>query len=118
MYKISDTLKYPIGYVSYNNYHAAEGLILATDDFFCSGIVGYTAFLQGSSNRKLSKVALETAAEQKTYEIKGHPTSRYNVTGGVWCEAIENKEKNAFGLCDPEVKNRYSAESELSLIHI
>ena len=112
MYRISETLRYPIGYVSYNSYYTPEeSLILAANDFFCSGIVGYTAFLQGSSNGKISKVALETDLEQKSFDTKGYPISRYNVTGGAWCEAIENKEKNAFGLCDPELKNKYSAES-------
>jgi hypothetical protein len=115
MYRISETLTYPIGYVSYKDYNIAEdNLILAANDFFCSGIVGYTALLSGNNTRITSKMALETNPEiesKDSFDPKVYPIQRCNVTGKAWCDAIEYKEKNVFGLCEPEIKNKYSAES-------
>jgi hypothetical protein len=114
MYRISETLRFPIGYVSYkDHYTPADNLILAANDFFCSGIVGYTAFLSGNRTKRTSKTSLETNQEVEPKEdiySTLFPIQRHNVTGKAWCDALEYKEKNVFGLCEPEILNKYSAE--------
>jgi hypothetical protein len=111
MYNISDTLTFPVGNVRLNQSSVPNNLVLTANDFYCSGILGYTAFLIGSVNKYTTKVALDKETLNENIDfLKYNSMRQKSVTGGPWAEAIEYKEENAFALCLPEKPNKYAAE--------
>lgn len=103
MYNISDTLTFPVGNLKIDINNISDNLIIAANDFYCSGILGYTVFLSAGFTRYVSKIALQK-------EPQNEKTIKKSVTGGLWGDAIDYKEENAFALCLPDNPNKYTAK--------